>query len=176
MLQVTHDNFFLQHSYVIIALYILEQPSSLSTSRIRPSWPQSRVELRLLLLCFCEHSSCLSWPTHQRLKFHVQPFLTSRTALHQCTSKQHGYATSYVHRHAYLHHIHITIHHLVESLQSHFILTMSHWSSGPPVCFSSQGKQIQNPWGDSCETEILLLALSRYIGDPDVIDHHCGLV
>jgi hypothetical protein len=26
-----------------------------------------------------------------------------------------------------------------------------------------------------CETGILLLALSRYIGDPDVIDH-CGLV
>ncbi len=27
----------------------------------------------------------------------------------------------------------------VESLQSHFILTMSHWSSGLPVCFLSQG-------------------------------------
>jgi hypothetical protein len=27
----------------------------------------------------------------------------------------------------------------VESLQSHFILTMSHWSSGLPVCFPSQG-------------------------------------
>jgi hypothetical protein len=25
----------------------------------------------------------------------------------------------------------------VESLQSHFILTMSHWSSGLPVCFPS---------------------------------------
>ncbi len=29
--------------------------------------------------------------------------------------------------------------------------------------------------GYSCETGILLLALSRFIGDPDVIDH-CGLV
>jgi hypothetical protein len=34
----------------------------------------------------------------------------------------------------------------VESLQSHFILTMSHWSSGLPVCFPSQGTQVQIPW------------------------------
>ncbi len=34
-----------------------------------------------------------------------------------------------------------------------------------------------NPLGGYlCETGILLLALSHYIGDPDVIDHHCGLV
>ncbi len=51
MLQITHDNFLLQHTYVTIVLYIFERPSSWSTSRIRPSWPQSRVELRLLLLC-----------------------------------------------------------------------------------------------------------------------------
>ncbi len=50
----------------------------------------------------------------------------------------------------------------VESLQSHMILTMSHWSSGLPVCFPSQGTQVQIPWGDLCETGILLLALSRY--------------
>jgi hypothetical protein len=31
------------------------------------------------------------------------------------------------------------------------------------------------PWGYLCKTGILLLALSCYIGDPDVIDH-CGLV
>ncbi len=35
----------------------------------------------------------------------------------------------------------------VESLQSHFILTMSHWSSGLPVCFPSQGTQAQIPRG-----------------------------
>jgi hypothetical protein len=57
----------------------------------------------------------------------------------------------------------------VESLQSHMILTMSHWSSRLPVCFPSQGTQVQIPWGDICETGILLLALSRYIGDPNVI-------
>jgi hypothetical protein len=36
---------------------------------------------------------------------------------------------------------------IVESLQSHFILTMSHWSSGLPVCFLSQGTQVQIPKG-----------------------------
>ncbi len=35
----------------------------------------------------------------------------------------------------------------VESLQSHFIHTMSHWSSGLPVCFPSQGTQVQIPRG-----------------------------
>ncbi len=64
----------------------------------------------------------------------------------------------------------------MESLQSHFILTMSHWSSRLPVCFLSQGTQVQIPWGVLMWNRILLLALSRYIGDPDVIDHHCGLV
>ncbi len=49
----------------------------------------------------------------------------------------------------------------VKSLQSHIILTMSHWSSGLPGCFPSQGTQVQIPWGDLCETGILLLALSR---------------
>jgi hypothetical protein len=34
----------------------------------------------------------------------------------------------------------------VESLQFHFILTMSHWSSGLPVCFPSQGTRVQIPW------------------------------
>jgi hypothetical protein len=40
----------------------------------------------------------------------------------------------------------VCIVHLVE-MQSHFILTMSHWSSGLPVCFPSQGTQVQNPRG-----------------------------
>jgi hypothetical protein len=34
----------------------------------------------------------------------------------------------------------------VESLQSHFILTMSHWSSGLPVCFLSPGTRVQISW------------------------------
>jgi hypothetical protein len=52
---------------------------------------------------------------------------------------------------------------------------MSHWSSGLPVCFPSQGTRVQIPWGALCETGILLV-LSHYIGDPDMIDHFCGLV
>jgi hypothetical protein len=48
-----------------------------------------------------------------------------------------------------------------QTLQSHMILTMSHWSSGL-VCFPPQGTQVQSPWGDLCETGILLLALPRY--------------
>ncbi len=65
----------------------------------------------------------------------------------------------------------------VESLQSHFILTMSHWSSGlPPVASRHKGPGFKSPGGYLCETGILLLALSCYIGDPDVIDHFCGLV
>jgi hypothetical protein len=63
----------------------------------------------------------------------------------------------------------------VESLQSHCIHTQFHWSSGPPVCFPLWGNQVQSPGVDLCETGILLLVLSRYIGDFDVIDH-CGLV
>ncbi len=63
----------------------------------------------------------------------------------------------------------------MESLQSHCIQTQYHWSSGPPICFPSWGTWVQSPGGYWCETGILLLALSRYIGDPDVIDH-CGLV
>ncbi len=35
----------------------------------------------------------------------------------------------------------------VESLQSHYICTMSHWSSGLPIWFPSQGTRVQIPWG-----------------------------
>ncbi len=38
-----------------------------------------------------------------------------------------------------------------------------------------KGPRFKSPGRYFCETGILLLALSRYIGDPDVIDHH-GLV
>ncbi len=48
----------------------------------------------------------------------------------------------------------------VESLQSHCIHTQFHWSSSPPICFPSQGTQVQSPGGYLCETGILLLALN----------------
>ncbi len=63
MLRTTNDNFFLQHNYAIITLYILDRPSSWSTWRICPSWPQSRVRLSLLLSLSHKYSSYLFWPT-----------------------------------------------------------------------------------------------------------------
>ncbi len=39
-----------------------------------------------------------------------------------------------------------------------------------------KGPRFKTPGGYLCGTGILLLALSRYIGDPDVINHFCGLV
>jgi hypothetical protein len=86
MLQITHDNLFLQKKYTTIVLYILERPSSWSTSQIRSSWPQSRVELRLLLLCLVSillvclgpPSILLFTPTTQ---ISCSPFLTGRTAV-----------------------------------------------------------------------------------------------
>jgi hypothetical protein len=38
-----------------------------------------------------------------------------------------------------------------------------------------KGPRFKSPWGYLCETGILLLTLSHYIGDPDVIDCH-GLI
>ncbi len=49
----------------------------------------------------------------------------------------------------------------VESLQSYFIHTQFHWSSGPPVCFPSWATRVQSPGGCICEIGILLLALSH---------------
>ncbi len=48
------------------------------------------------------------------------------------------------------------------SLQSHMILTMSHWSSGLTCLLPPQGSQVQVPRGYLCGTRILLLALSCY--------------
>ncbi len=61
----------------------------------------------------------------------------------------------------------------MESLQSHCIHTQSHWFSGSTLCFPSWGTRAQSPGGYLSETWILLLVLSCYIGDPDVIDHCC---
>jgi hypothetical protein len=57
----------------------------------------------------------------------------------------------------------------MESLQSHFIHTMSHRSSGLPVCFPSWRTRVQTPGGLLIWTGILLLGLSCYISDPDMI-------
>ncbi len=107
MLIITQDNFFLLHSYVIMDLYILEQPSSWSTSGICPSLPQSRVELRLLILYFTSillvclqypavYSNDSSFPLNPsslagRLNTNVQVNNTA-TSHHMCTST-HIYMT-----------------------------------------------------------------------------------
>jgi hypothetical protein len=58
-----------------------------------------------------------------------------------------------------------------------FCMRPPRWRSETlPVCFPSWGTRVQSPGGYLCESGILLLALSRYIDDPDVIDHFCGLV
>ncbi len=50
----------------------------------------------------------------------------------------------------------------VESLQSHFILTMPHWSSGLSVCFLSQGTRVQIPRGVLMWNWDSPVSLSRY--------------
>ncbi len=80
--------FFYRHNYAIITLYILERGrlSAWSTSRIRPSWPQSRVRLNLLLALFHKYLPCLFWPTpylavcSNNSYFTLHPSLASRTA------------------------------------------------------------------------------------------------
>ncbi len=59
-----------------------------------------------------------------------------------------------------------------------YLTAFIHSFTGPVVhLFSScqRGIRVQSLGGHLCEAGILLLALSRYIGDPDVINH-CGLV
>jgi hypothetical protein len=74
------------------------------------------------------------------------------------------------------HHVKLALNlHIGEQLQYHCIHTQFHWSSGPPFASRHEGSGFNPQGGYLCETGILLLALSRYIGDPDMIDH-CGLV
>jgi hypothetical protein len=59
------------------------------------------------------------------------------------------------------------------------LISFSPCLTGPvdyPFASCHKGPGFKSPGGYLCETGILLLALSRYIGDPDVIDHHCSLV
>jgi hypothetical protein len=82
--------FFYSHNYASVALYILEQLSAWSTSRICPSWSRSRVRLNLLLALFDKYP-CLFWPTRYLVVysnnscFTLEPSLVSRAAWHKCT-------------------------------------------------------------------------------------------
>ncbi len=69
--------------------------------------------------------------------------------------------------------------HIISVLRACNLTSFSLCLTGPvDYLFASRhkGPRFKSPLGYLCETGILLLALSRYIGDPDVIDHHCGLV
>ncbi len=62
----------------------------------------------------------------------------------------------------------------VETLQSHFILTMSHWSSGLPVFFPSQGTQVQIPrgvllWNRDSPVSIVSLLYHHYFAKNEKI-------
>ncbi len=60
---------------------------------------------------------------------------------------------------------------IVEALQFHTI-TQSHWSSRSTVCFPSRGSAVHVPGTHKLAMEpVFSSALSRYIGDPDMIDH-----
>jgi hypothetical protein len=117
MLQPTYDNLFLWHNYAIITLYILEWSSSWSTSRIRHSWPQCRVRLRLLLLssisillvCFSPPSILLFTPTTHVSRSTLPCQLSSLTPMYKLTTWLHYILYT---QHIYLHHIYITIHSL----------------------------------------------------------------
>ncbi len=113
-------------------LYILEQPSSWSTSRIRPSWPRSRLRLSLLLAFHSKGISCchasLSILVFLDRVSHLVPSLLSRWLL---TNVQVNNTTTLydTHEHTYIHHIGITI------LLSSFLLFFLHffhlsWQAG----------------------------------------------
>jgi hypothetical protein len=104
-------SFFQMGNHTNIALYILERPSSWSTSRIRPSWPRSRVRMCLLLVLFPQVYPCLLWPTQYLTicsngsNFALNPFLiywrpntsvqvNNTSALHHMRTDTHIYITS----------------------------------------------------------------------------------
>ncbi len=59
----------------------------------------------------------------------------------------------------------------LQSLLSHHV-SLVQWTN--LFAFRHKGPRFKSPGGYLCETGILLLALSRYIGDPDAIDHQQG--
>jgi hypothetical protein len=116
---VTHEqhlkkfvaSFFLTGNHTTTALYILVRPSSWSTSRIRPSWPRSRVRLCLLLVLFPQVYCCFLWSTQYLVNcsnssyFALNPFLAywrpntsvqvnNTSALHHIHMDMHIYITS----------------------------------------------------------------------------------
>jgi hypothetical protein len=95
-------------------LYILEQLSSWSTSRIRPSWSRSRLRLSRPLALLLKCIPCLPWPTQHlavcsnRSGFTLNPFIAI-WALLTNVQVNNTAALHDTHGHTYIHHIGITI-------------------------------------------------------------------
>ncbi len=117
-------------------LYILERPSSWSTSRIRPSWPQFRVRLRslllssmsTLLLCLSPPSILLLTPTA-----HVSRSNSSLPTRRLHTNVQANNITTLHHIYTVTH-THITF---IILLTSFFILLPLSWAGRLSQTFSS---------------------------------------
>ncbi len=112
-----------------MTLYILEQPSSWSTSRIPPSFPQSRDRLNLLLDLFPQVYSCLLWPTQylavcsSSSHFTLDPFLACWRP-DTCTQ---------VNSTLVLHHIHMDTHIYIILIIFVLLLYTSSTPSGRPT-------------------------------------------
>ncbi len=102
-------------NHSIITLYILEWPSSWSTLRIRPSWPQSRIRLSLLLVLFPKYISCLLWTT----QYLCLLFVPMAHVSHSLTSSHINWQLNtcvQVNNVAALHHIYTDAHIYITSL------------------------------------------------------------
>jgi hypothetical protein len=113
----THSNLLHVGIHTVIILYILERPSSWSTSRIRPSWPRSRVRLRLLLLLFPKYISCLPRPNQYLAACYNGSCFTLNPSLADCRLN----TNVQVNNMTVPHHIHTDTHICITSI-SLFIL------------------------------------------------------
>jgi hypothetical protein len=119
-------------NYIAMSLYILEQLSSWSTSRIRPSCPRSRVRPDLLLDLFLQVYSCLLWPTQYLIvwsngsHFALDPLLACWWP-NTCTQ---------VNNTLVLHHIHMGMHIYITSTLFILLLYTSSTSSGRPAALN----------------------------------------
>jgi hypothetical protein len=121
-------SFFHTGSHTTMALYILEQPSSFSTSWIRLSWPRSRGRLSLLLVLFPQVYSSLLWPT-QYLAICSNG---SCLALNPFLAYWQPNTSVQVNNTSALHHIHTDTHIYITSILLFIIFfTLLHTSSTP---------------------------------------------
>ncbi len=139
----TQGNFIHADNYAIITLYILEWPSSWSTSRIRPSCPRSRDGLSLLLVLFLKYISCLLWPTQHLAVcsnsscFTLTPFLlTGRLIARVQVNNMAALHNTYTDTHIYITLISLSILFftlLLPSLAGRLTQTLPVWHNNQPT-------------------------------------------